>query len=147
MNLYLLLLAFIAGAAIAAQASMNAQLGVMLNSSILASMFAFLSGLLFISVYFVLTSQTWPNQQQLIIVPTYLWFAGGLLSAFAITSFYWLIPQLGVNVLISVALTGQLVFSMLAAHFGWFELPVATFTPLKLLGSLSLLLGIVLVNL
>lgn len=144
--LLLSLLAFTGGAAIAAQAAMNAQLGVMLGNTLLATLVAFVAGLLFSVINIVLFSKELPSMQTAGQVPYYLWFSGGILSAFAITAFYWLIPKMGVAALISTALTGQLLFSLLAGHFAWFNFPMTPFTVWKLMGSLCLLLGMVLIN-
>lgn len=145
-SLSFILLAFIAGTAIAAQASMNAQLGVLLQNTLLASLVAFFSGFVFTLISFISMQKNLPDYQTVSKVPVYLWFTGGLLSAFAISSFYWLIPRMGVAGMISAALAGQLCLAMIAGHYGWFNLPVTPLTPYKLLGAISLVMGIVLIN-
>ena len=143
---YLPLLAFTAGAAIAAQASLNAQLGQLLQSALLATTIAFASSLVFITLTLFTFYTKLPSIETFKGLPTYLWFSGGILSAFAIASFYWLIPKMGIGPMMSYALSGQLLFAILAGHFGWFQLPVISLSPLKLTGIFSLILGIVLIN-
>ena len=144
--LSLALIAFAAGAAIATQASLNAQLGVLLRSPLLATAVAFFSGLIFTLIACAAMVKNLPNVETLKAVPHYLWFSGGLLSTFGIATFYWLIPKMGIGPMLSYALAGQLILAMLAGHFGWFQLPVIPISTLKLVGVLSLILGIVFIN-
>ncbi len=138
--------ALLAGAAIAAQASMNAQLGVLLRSAMLGTGVAFLVGLGFILLAFFTLSRDFPPFEVIRAVPVYLWFSGGALSAFAICTYFYLIPQMGIGSLMSWALTGQVIVAMLAGHFGWFDLPVQAVNLPRLAGVAALVLGIILIN-
>jgi len=139
-------MAFVAGVAIATQASMNAQLGVLVKNAVFATMVAFFSSFLFISIVLVFVTRTYPGMAVIKTVPHYLWFAGGLLSTFAVASFYWLIPKMGVGSMFSYALSGQLILAMVAGHFGWFNLPVTPITASKIIGAVCLIFGIVFMN-
>ncbi len=144
--IYFSLFALIAGAAITAQASMNAQLGVLLHNPLLATCIAFASGLVFTLTGAFLLSSRLPTQESINTVPFYLWFSGGLLSAVAITTFYWLIPKMGIGPMMTFALSGQLLLAIIAGHFGWFQLPATPLSGIKLIGIGALILGIILVN-
>ncbi|WNO09296.1 DMT family transporter [Teredinibacter sp. KSP-S5-2] len=143
---YLSFLAFIAGAAIAVQASMNAQLGSLLDNPLLATGVAFISSVFFTMLAIGVFSKELPPTALLKAVPFYLWFAGGMLSSFGIAMFYFLIPKMGVGSMMSFALSGQLIIAILIGHFGWFSMPIKPFSTLKLMGVLALILGVVLVN-
>ncbi|MCZ4282802.1 DMT family transporter [Kiloniella laminariae] len=138
--------AFVAGAAIAAQAALNSQLGLLLKNPIFATVVAFSASLVFTTLALVFTVRRVPDSSSLQSVPFYLWFTGGLLSAFAIASFYWLIPKIGAGSVVSAALTGQILLAMIAGHFGWFYLPVVPVTAVKLLGVALLVAGALLIN-
>ena len=140
------LFALLAGAAIAAQASMNAQLGVLLRSAMLGTGVAFLVGLGFVLLAFLALSRDFPSLEAVRSVPVYLWFSGGALSAFAISTYFYLIPQMGIGTMMSWALTGQIVVAMLAGHFGWFDLPVQPINWSRLVGVIALVIGIILIN-
>ena len=140
------LFALLAGAAISAQASMNAQLGVLLRSAMLGTGVAFLVGLGFVSLAFFALQRDFPSPEAVRSVPVYLWFSGGALSAFAISTYFYLIPQMGIGTMMSWALTGQLVVAMLAGHFGWFDFPVQPINWSRLAGVLALAIGIILIN-
>ncbi len=145
-HLLLPLIAFAAGAAIAAQASLNAQLGVLLRSPLLATVLAFFSSLIFTIITCAAIVKNLPSVHTLKTIPYYLWFSGGLLSTFGIATFYWLIPKMGIGPMLSYALAGQLILAMLAGHFGWFQLSVIPISTLKIVGVFSLILGIALIN-
>ena len=140
------LLALFAGAAIAIQAAMNAQWGLLLKSSMLATSIAFLFSCLFTVSATVLLSNRYSQLTDIRAVPLYLWFSGGMLSAFGVGIFYYLIPKMGVGPMMSYALTGQIVIAVVASHFGWFNLPVKPFDAAKVLGVMSLVMGVLLVN-
>ncbi|MFY8300006.1 DMT family transporter [Pseudoalteromonas sp. SS15] len=143
------ILAIFAGGCIAIQAAMNARLGVHLNSALLATGFAFLASFALIASFIVLsqfkTLQITFSNIQLTSVPWYLWFSCAL-SVIGVGAMYWLIPKMGAGMMMSYALTGQLVIAMLISHFGLFESPQKLITCSKLLGSALLIVGIILIN-
>lgn len=140
------LLAFLSGSAIAIQACMNAQLGILLKAPVLAACIAFCSSLLFTSIMAFCWVKEWPTFHMLKVIPYYLWFSGGLLSAVAISGFYYLIPRMGVGVMMTFALSGQLVVAMIVGHFAWFGTPAQPITIYKITGMTALMLGVWLIN-
>ncbi|WP_246068453.1 DMT family transporter [Microbulbifer harenosus] len=138
-------LAMTAGAAIALQAGMNAQLGVLLRNSLLATAIVFGISCL-VTTGAALTALRQPVSYSVLqAVPVYLWF-GGLLSAFGVGIFYFLIPRMGVGQMMSFALTGQILVAMISSHFGWFDLPQKPITGARGLGVAALAAGILLIN-
>lgn len=140
------LIAFLSGAAIAAQAGLNAQLGVGLRNPLLATIVAFFTSLLFTLLAVLLTTRDYPSWETVRTVPMHLWFSGGILSAFAISMFYYSIPKMGIGNMMSFALSGQLLMAVIASHFGWFDMPQKPITITRLMGLLALLTGVVLMN-
>jgi transporter family-2 protein len=143
---YLSILALAAGAAIAIQATMNAHLGVLLKSSMLATSIAFLFSCVFTVSAMILTTKQYPHMTEIKSVPVYLWFSGGVLSAFGVGMFYYLIPKMGVGSMMPYALSGQILIAMIASHFGWFDLPVTAINSLKMTGVILLIAGMILLN-
>lgn len=140
------LLALLAGAAIATQASMNARLGVMLNSSMWATAIAFGVSCLVMLLTTVCFSKQAFSWHQAHTIPVYLWVTGGTLAALGVGLFYFLIPRMGIGPMMGYALTGQLLIAILSSHFGWFELPVKPFTISRATGVIALLFAIVMLN-
>jgi len=140
------LIAFMAGAAIAIQAGLNSRLGVLLKNSIMAAAVVYLGSFIFTGFYLILSSGYMIDKANLRQVPIYLWFTGGVLSAMAISSMYWLIPRSGVGPAMSFYLVGQLIFSIAAGHYGWFDLPVTSVTSIKMAGIVFLIIGVIMIN-
>lgn len=139
------ILAVFAGAAITLQAGMNARLGVLFKNPLLATAIAFLLACIFTLIFMVATHRQLPIASDIKAVPTYLWF-GGILSAFGVGSYYYLIPKMGVGSLMSFALSGQLILAVIAGHFGWFEQPIKPITMKTIVGLLAMVLGIIFIN-
>lgn len=139
------ILAVFAGAAITLQAGMNARLGVLFKNPLLATAIAFLLACIFTLIFMVATHRQLPIASDIKAVPTYLWF-GGILSAFGVGSYYYLIPKMGVGSLMSFALSGQLILAVIAGHFGWFEQPIKPITVKTIVGLLAMVLGIIFIN-
>ena len=144
--IFLMFMAFIAGIALATQAMLNTHLGQLLSSSLLATCIAFISSSLIMSVVVCVYVKKMPSMEVITSVPIYLWFTGGLLSAFALALFYYLIPKIGILPLVSFSLAGQLIFAVIAGHFGLFNFPVTTIDATKTVGIVSMLLAIFLIN-
>jgi len=143
---YLSLLALGAGAAIAIQAAINSQLGVLLKSSMLGTSIAFLVSCIFTVLAMVISIKQYPQMSDIKSVPLYLWFSGGALSAFGVGMFYYLIPKMGVGSMMSYALSGQIMIAVIVSHFGWLGLPMKQIDGLKVFGVISLITGVILLN-
>ncbi|ELR69471.1 hypothetical protein C900_05003 [Fulvivirga imtechensis AK7] len=140
------ILAFIGGVFLAIQGGLNAQLGVLLKNPLLASLVAFFCSAFFAMLLVGLSVKNIPTVQQLKEVPYYLWFTGALFSVIGVSLYYYTIPRLGVSTMISLGLCGQLVFSVVAGHFGWFGLPAEPIDHKGILGIVAMITGIILIN-
>ena len=142
----LLILSFMVGIMVVVQGGLNSRLGIHLNSPLLATSAALTMSAVFTLVTVLVTVRQLPSIQQLRTVPLYLWFTGAVFSFIAVTLFYYLIPKLGISTAVSFGLCGQIFFSMIAAHYGWFGLPVELITFKKVVGSIAMISGIFLIK-
>jgi len=148
MNQFILsLLAFIGGVFLAIQGGFNAQLGVLLKNPFLATLTAFLSSSIFALLFVLFSVRTPPTIAQIKDIPFHLWFTGGLFSVIGISLYYYTIPKLGISTIISFGLCGQLIFVIIAGNFGWFNLPVEPISLKRTIGVISMIVGILLINL
>lgn len=138
--------ALTAGAAIVIQAAMNSSLGILLKSSMLATSIAFLVSFVLSIFVFLLSTNQFPLMSDVKSVPMYLWFSGGVLSAFGVSMFYYLIPKMGVGPMMSYALSAQIIVAIFASHFGWFGMPIKPITMIKVTGVVVLIIGVLLLN-
>ena len=127
----LALLALCAGACIALQAAMNAQLGQIFQSSLLATSYAFATSCILVSIVYMFENHN-IKTISLTLVPWYLWLSC-IFSVIGVASFYYLIPKMGVGNMMTFALTGQIILAMLISHFGWFSSPIKLISLSKLI--------------
>lgn len=145
-NSSLMLISLLGGILLAAQGVFNSQLGVILKNPLFASVAAFLSSSL-ISIFVVLMwVKDAPSIAAIKQVPLYLWFTGSLLSVLGISLYYYAIPKLGISRMISLGLTGQILFSLVVGHFGVFDMPVEPITLRRTIGVISMIISIFLIN-
>lgn len=147
MNQYLLsILAFIGGVFLAVQGGFNARLGVLLENPLLASVSTFLSSFLLAATFIWAGDFNLPDREQVASVPIYLWFTGGFCSVIGIFLYFYTIPKLGISTMISLGLCGQLLFSVIAGHFGWLNLPTEPISLKRSLGVICMIIGIILIH-
>ena len=137
--------AILAGATIAIQASMNARLGVLLNSSLVATGIVFFLSCLSVSMAYMVLPEKPVRPINFGAVPWYLW-SGGVLSACGVGMYFFLIPKMGIGSMMSYALSGQILFALISSHYGLFDLPARHISPLKIAGLFLLIAGIALIN-
>jgi transporter family-2 protein len=143
---YLPLLAIFAGIAISLQATLNARLGVLLQSTLLGTGIAFMVGGLLCLTLIAVTGKFDMKAVSLQTVPVYLWFTGGALGALGVGLLYFLIPKMGIGPMTVFSLAGQLLVATAASHFGWLDLPQNPVTLQKVFGLFALFTGVALVN-
>ena len=143
---YTIFLAFIAGVFLSIHGGFNTQLSTLLKSPIQASLIAYIfSALIALVAVFGSMKQT-PSLVQLKSIPTYLYFSGAVFSFIGISLYYYTIPKLGISTMVSIGLIGQIVFSLVADHFGWFDLKVSPLNYKRVLGVIAMILGIFLIK-
>jgi len=145
-TIILLIFSLLGGISLALQAGFNSQLGSQLKNSMIAVAATSFFSLIFALGYLILNSRSIPDWSQLNSIPWYLWGIGGLFSVIGISIYLYSIPRIGISTMVALGLSGQLLFAIVAGHFGWFNLPKDPFTVKKAIGSISLLAGILLLN-
>ena len=125
-----LLLALVAGVLLAVQAPTNAILGKASGSAVMAAFISFLVGSLALGAVTLATSGKLfaPGLRQ---VPWYAWIA---VAAFAA-------PRIGVGVLLTAAVAGQLVAAIVLDHYGLLGLARHPATLTRIAGVLLVFVG------
>jgi transporter family-2 protein len=146
-NLYVLLMV-IAGAAVAAQIGINAQLRAAAGSALWATNISFavsmLAGLAVAGIAAALGRMTLPDQA-LWRAPWWIWI-GGLGGAMYVLFAILLTRRLGVAVLSAAGILGQLVASLAIDHYGWLGTPVERLSVTRVIGAVLLTIGALLVR-
>lgn len=140
---YLLVVA--AGASVAFQQVLNANLRIQIGSPWWAAASSYLVGLLFtLAIAFVA-----PGPKVTEILPRsgeWLPWTGGIFGAAFIAITILMVPKLGAATTISLIVVGQMMLSLVMDHFGFLGLPVQPVSLLKLAGVGFLILGVVLIR-
>lgn len=145
-NASLVSLALLGGILLAIQGGFNSQLSAQLKSPFLAALISFVISSILAGLVIVLSLKKLPDWQEVQLIPPYLWFAGAMFSFGGICLYYYTIPKLGIGSMISLGLTGQMLISVIAGHFGWFGLEAEPISLRRLLGMAAMIIGIILIN-
>jgi len=146
-NLYILLM-LIAGAAVAAQVAINAQLGAVAASALWASNITFavsmMAGLVALALAAALGQTSLPAPA-LWGAPWWIWL-GGLGGATYVLLAVLLAQRLGTALLTAAGILGQLGASILIDHYGWFGTPVHRASAARAIGVVLLAIGVALIR-
>ena len=134
-----LLLALVAGVLLAVQAPTNAILGKASGSPVMAAFISFLVGSLALGVATLATSGRLfaPGLRQ---VPWYAW-VGGIYGAFFVAVAAFAAPRIGVGVLLTAAVAGQLAAAIVLDHYGLLGLARHPVTITRIAGVLLVFAG------
>jgi len=146
MNAYMLyLLVIAAGASVAFQQVLIANLRMQVGSAWWAAVASYLVGLLFTLAIALIV----PGPKMTDIIPRggdWLPWFGGIFGAIFLAITILMVPKLGAATTISLIIVGQLTLSLVMDHFGLLGLPIQPVSAIKMLGAGFLILGVVLIR-
>lgn len=141
MNLGLLSIAILVGALLPLQGALNARLGVELAQPIQATLVSYIGGTIACISVLLFTQASIPDWKRIVGIDWYL-YCGGFLGVFFVSGMLYLMPKIGIANMLSAAIVGQLLMSIMLDHFGVFGMLVVELTATRVLGSALLLLGL-----
>lgn len=117
MDLFYILLAFVAGVCATTQAGINSQLRLWANDPVLAAMISFAVGTAALLFYVLILRIPWPASKTICYSPWWIW-TGGLLGAFLVAATIVLVPELGAATMMAIMISGQMIAGVILDHFG-----------------------------
>jgi bacterial/archaeal transporter family-2 protein len=138
-------LALLAGAALPVQGAVNARLRADLDEPITVGAWSFVVAALAMVAVLAL-DRTRPHLAPIDRVPWWGWL-GGFCGATYVTSVFLLIPEIGVAPTIGLTVAGQQIASVFVDRYGLLRLPRRPITTLRLVGIMTLLAGVAIVQL
>lgn len=126
------------------QAPTNALLAKAAGSPVNAALISFSVGTVALLVV-ALGLGVRPQPSALRELPAYAWI-GGLYGAFFVTVAAFAAPRLGVALLITIMVGGQLAMAVILDHFGAFGIPRQELSLNRVLGVLLVISGVLLVR-
>ncbi|MFH0959931.1 MAG: DMT family transporter [Pseudomonadota bacterium] len=145
MEVYYIILAFIAGACAPTQAGINAQLGSVAGDPSLAAMISFIVGAAGLTAYVLVTGVSWPSIRIFVEAPWWLW-TGGLLGAILVFVSIVLAPKLGATATLGLIVAGQMIVSVILDHYGLVGYEEHHVNLSRILGVVLLLSGVILIK-
>ena len=139
-----LLLALVAGILIAVQAPTNAILAKASGSPVVAAFISFFVGTIALGALVAATSGR-VFAPELRDVPWYAW-VGGLYGAVFVAVAAFAAPRIGIGVLLTAAIAGQLLAALILDHYGFFGLPRQPVNLTRIAGVTLVLAGAMLVR-
>jgi bacterial/archaeal transporter family-2 protein len=137
-------LALVAGAALPVQGAVNARLRADLDAPVTAGAWSFVVAATAMLAVLALDRGR-PELDGLGRVPWWGWL-GGLCGATYVTSVFLLIPEIGVAPTIGLTVAGQQVASVFVDRHGLLRLPRRPVTRVRLVGIVTLLAGVALIQ-
>ncbi len=143
-QLFFIILAISAGAAVSVQAVINGSLGVQLNNPMLATTISFGVGFVVALGLFLFSGGFSQANLNLENIPPIL-FVGGALGVLYVASVLFLVPKISVGSTIILVITGQLLLSVFIDHFSLLGVTNRALDGPRILGLLLVVAGAYLV--
>ena len=141
-NLKLFVWALVAGSFIPLVGILNGRAGRVLGDPLFACVLVFIVGLVLAIAVTAFTGRGMPDFQSFRQLKGIEYFAG-FVVAFYVLSATVLAGKIGVANFIVMAVSGQIIFSLLIDHFGLFGAPIRPVNLLQIAGAIMLLGGLV----
>lgn len=145
MDLLLLGVAVLIGGAIGLQPTINARLGNFTGEAALAALVSTLTSSACLILYIIISRPEVPSWGQLRLGPWWMW-TGGIIGAVYVAISLNLAQRLGATVLVAVVLIGQMLAAIVIDHYGLLGLEQQSITPLRMLGVVLLIAGVILIR-
>ena len=140
-----LLLPFIVGIALTAQASINGQLRTAVNSPLLATLISFIVGTVFLVGIIIFTSDKIPSLTEFSQIEWYK-YTGGLLGAFIVMAIILSIKNINPSALFALIVAGQLITALVFEQLGILGVRQSSVNWSKVLGVILLVAAVYLIN-
>ncbi|WGE53351.1 DMT family transporter [Actinobacillus equuli] len=142
MSLPYILLALVAGSALASQAAINSRLAqAMLGQPLVAATISFATGTIALLLFCFWKTDLSGALQQLPSQPFWK-LLGGILGAGFVFTTVFLAPKIGITNMLFFIIIGQLVTGAIIDHFGLFGMAVRPFQLNQLIGLLTVACGL-----
>ena len=138
-----LIVALVAGVALATQSAINTQLAkAMSGEAVIATFISFAVGTIVLFFIAWVKTDLWGN---LSTVPSQPWWKliGGILGAVVVFTTVLLAPKLGITAMLFFIIVGQLITATTIDHFGLIGMPIREVNITKLIGLIIVAFGLV----
>ncbi len=145
MELFYILITFIAGCLMPIQPGINALLAQTTSGPYMASLISFLVGTLVLLLWCMALRLPFPGIHTVTQIPWWYW-AGGLLGAIFVSTTVIVAPRLGALNMLTWLIAGQMLASLILDHYGVLGFPQQSINLWRVLGVVCLVAGVVLIK-
>ena len=142
---FFVILAIVAGMMMPTQAAINNKLALTVDSPILAAFVSFVVGTIGLFIYILATGIPLGNLADAKNAPPIAWI-GGLLGAFFVAATVALVPRLGVALMFSLVIAGQMFITLIVDHFGILDVPVKNISFMRVVGVTLITVGVIIIR-
>ena len=138
-----LIIALVAGVALATQSAINTQLAkAMSGEAVIATFISFAVGTIVLFFIAWVKTDLWGN---LSAIPSQPWWKliGGVLGAVVVFTTVLLAPKLGITAMLFFIIVGQLITATTIDHFGLIGMPIREVNITKFIGLIIVAFGLV----
>ena len=138
-----LIIALVAGVALATQSAINTQLAkAMSGEAVIATFISFAVGTIVLFFIAWVKTDLWGNLSTL---PSQPWWKliGGILGAVVVFTTVLLAPKLGITAMLFFIIVGQLITAATIDHFGLIGMPIREVNITKFIGLIIVAFGLV----
>jgi transporter family-2 protein len=139
------LLAMLAGTSLVVQVTLNASLRSALASWSWAAFISYLGGTVMMLIIMLVQRDPRPAASAIASIPWSAWTGGFFGGVYIIMSII-LLPRLGAAALVAFVVSGQMLTALVFDHYGLMGLALHPITPLRLMGAMLLIGGVVLIR-
>ena len=140
------LMALAAGCGLSVQAAVNSLLARGIGSPLTATAISFCVGTAILLSATLVSRQPLPSLDMAKAVPPYAWIGGGTLGAFFLFSVIFLAPRLGIAIVMSTVIAGQLAAAVALDHYGALGVAVREATAGRMLGVVVMFAGVLMIR-
>ncbi|GEO74696.1 hypothetical protein FD30_GL000840 [Levilactobacillus namurensis DSM 19117] len=141
--MFAILIGVAIGIGLPIQTSVNSRLRRAVGTPFLASLISFTIGTLFLAGTTLIVDHHLLFSPQLFQTqPAWLWI-GGIFGVLYLTANILLFPKLGSVQTVILPVFGQILMGLLIDNYGWFHAKVSPLTPIRLVGALLVLVGVI----
>jgi bacterial/archaeal transporter family-2 protein len=144
-NWFFLLIAIAIGTIMPTQAAINNKLTTFTQSPVLAALISFFVGTVTLLIYCLVGGIPLSNLSFTRNAPPVAWI-GGFIGAIYVSMVAFLVPRLGVALLFSLIVAGQMLITLVFDHYGILGVPVKAINLPRLIGVLLVIVGVILVR-
>jgi transporter family-2 protein len=138
--------AVVAGALSPVQQAINGRLGIVMSAPYSATFISFLTGAILLLFLVLITEHRIIESWDFIHVTPWWGFLGGIMGVGFVLATVIGVPIVGAGLMVTTALIGQVVGSILVQQFGWWRSMKISVKPLQLIGIMIMVVGVVFIK-